>query len=89
MGLVEADAEQIGATVTGFRRIGLGRADSMVLMLIAKHADTSDDDLRRQLGTIAAGGGRVSELLQIQAAWLYLKHSGSLEQALGRLFSEH
>jgi len=34
---------------------------------------------------IAAGGGRVSAALQAQAAWLYLRHTNSIDQAVAEL----
>ncbi len=80
------DAGQAAATV---RRIGAGRADSMALLLIARYAEDLEEGDLRQLGLIAAGGGRVSEGLRVQAAWLYLKHSDSIEPALSRIFDEN
>jgi hypothetical protein len=70
------------------RRIGAGLADSLALLLLARHADALEGDDLRQLGVIAAGGGRVSIGLQAEAAWLYLKHTGAVDQALSRVFDE-
>ena len=42
----------------------------------------------KQLGTIACGGGRVSEILEVQAAWLYLKLTGQADQALAKVFAK-
>jgi hypothetical protein len=66
-------------------RVGVGRADSIALLLIARFAESLDDDQLHQLGMIAAGGGRVSEALQLEAAWLYLRHTDSTARALERI----
>jgi len=36
---------------------------------------------------IAAGGGKISEMLRAQAAWLYLRHADRIEQALVNVFA--
>jgi hypothetical protein len=54
----------------------------MALILVARHAPALEQGPLQRLGTVAAGGGRVSELLQAQAAWLYLRHSDLLTTAL-------
>lgn len=86
MGLLESQSPAAGAAAGRIRRIGFGEADSLALILIAKHAETLDQDMLFQLGVIASGGGRVSEVLQTQAAWLYLKHAGQVEKALAETF---
>ncbi len=88
LGLFESSAPEAGAAARSLRRIGAGRADSLALLLMARHADSLDGNDLRQLGMIAAGGGRVSEGLQIQAAWLYLNHTDAIDQSLGRVFEE-
>ena len=37
---------------------------------------------------IAAGGGRISSVLQAQTAWLYLKHTRKIERALSETFAD-
>lgn len=86
LGLLEGDSRKIGETAQGLRRIGASRADSLALLLIAKHVPKLTDEQLRQLGIVASGGGRVSALLQTQAAWLYLQRTGKIEMALARLF---
>ncbi len=88
LGLFEADSPRIGEAAAALPRIGSGRADSLALLLQAKHAKTLTADQLKQLGTIASGGGRVSEILQVQAAWLYLRHSGKTEQAIAEVFAK-
>jgi hypothetical protein len=87
LALFEARSQQIGEVAAGLRRIGSGRADSLALLLLAKHASTLSPADAQHLGRIAAGGGRLSAVLQIQAAWLYLKHAGQVELALAALFA--
>lgn len=88
LGLFNSRSPAAGAAAGRVRRIGAGRADSLALLLIARHADSLPEDDLRQLGMIAAGGGRVSEGLQVQAAWLYLKLTNTIDQALGRVFDD-
>jgi hypothetical protein len=88
LGLFNSHSAAAGAAAQHVRRIGAGRADSLALLLIARHAEALEDDDLRQLGMIAAGGGRVSEGLQMQAAWLYLKHADRIDQALSRVFDD-
>ena len=86
LGLLESDSPAVGVFAAGIPRSGPGRADSTALILLAKNVDTLDPVDLRKLGVVAAGGGRVSELLQVQAAWLFLKHSGQIDAALAKVF---
>lgn len=88
LGLLETSSPQVGEAARGLKRLGFGRADSLSLILIAKHAPSLDPEELHRLGVVAGGGGRVSEVLQIQAAWLYLKHADRIEQALTASFVE-
>ncbi len=86
LGLFDSRSPAAGQAARSVKRIGAGRADSLALILIAKHAASLDlDDLKR-LALIAQGGGRVSGVLQVQAAWLYLRHTQSIDQAVGQIF---
>jgi len=88
LGLFETRSAAAGRAAAGLRRIGAGRADSLALLLMARHGEPLSDDDIRSLGRIAAGGGRVSIGLQAQAAWLYLKRSGEIDRALLAIFDE-
>jgi hypothetical protein len=88
LGLFQVESPHILETVRSLRRIGSGRADSLALLLIAKHSPTLTDDELKQLGTIASGGGRVSDVLQVQAAWFYIKHTNNVQTALGSIFTK-
>jgi hypothetical protein len=62
------------------------RAESLALLLLARTAQGPlDAETLRALGTVAAGGGDLDPTLQVQAAWLFVKHSGRGEQALAQL----
>lgn len=64
------------------------RFNSMVLVAAARAGATLTPGDVEQLGVIAAGGGRVEEPVEVQAAWLYLKASGRHKDALARLSPE-
>lgn len=88
LGLLDVHSPAAGKAAGKLRRIGSGRADSLALLLVAKHAESLPDEDLRQLGLIGAGGGRLGDGLQVQAAWLYLKHSGHLGTALSRVLAD-
>ena len=87
LGLFDSRAPAAGKAARRVKRIGYGRADSMALILIAKHTDRLSEKELQDLGVIASGG-RVSAVLQAQAGWLYLKHAGRLEQSLAVIFAD-
>ena len=87
LGLFGTDNPAAGQAAAALTRIGFDRADSLALILMAKHIQMLETRDRDILGTIASGGGRVSESLQTQAAWLYLRHSGAIPSALPQLLN--
>lgn len=87
LGLFDSRAPAAGEAARRVKRIGYGRADSMALILIAKHTDRLSEKELQDLGVIASGG-RVSAVLQAQAGWLYLKHAGRLEHTLAVIFAD-
>lgn len=90
LGMLDSRAPLPDGAADRLKRAGFGRADSMATLLVAKHAEPagslSPTDLRK-LGMIASGGGRLSEPLRAQAAWLYLKHTKQIDAGLGRMFA--
>ncbi|MCP3905333.1 MAG: hypothetical protein GY715_17030 [Planctomycetes bacterium] len=88
LGLFDSRSPAAGAAASGIRRIGAGRADTLALLLIARHNDELAPEDVRRLGLVASGGGRVSGGLQTQAAWLYLKHTGGINRALKLVFED-
>ncbi len=87
MGLFDTRSTLLGAMIDKVDRVGFGRADSLVLILLAKHSDAVEADDLHDLGIVASGGGQVSPVLQTQASWLYLKHRNVTEQALAEIFA--
>jgi hypothetical protein len=85
LGLFETPSPVAGRAAEKVRRIGAGRADTLALLLVARHAARLQGDDLDRLGRTAAGGGRVSEGLQAQAAWLYLRHAGRTDAALAAI----
>ena len=67
--------------VSSIRRIGMSTPDALALMLLARESTELEDAEIRQLGLLASGGS-LSDQLQAQAAWLYLKHTDRLESAM-------
>jgi hypothetical protein len=88
LGVLDARSAVLLECTMALRRIGSGRADSLALLVIAKNSDTLAKNDLRSLGLVAAGGGLVSDVLQVQAAWLYLKHSQQVDRALARAFDD-
>jgi hypothetical protein len=88
LGLFETTSPEAGNAAGALPRIGSGRADSLALLLQAKHTKSLGPEQVKQLGTIACGGGRVSDILEVQAAWLYLKLTGQADQALATVFAK-
>ncbi len=87
MGLLDSPSPDAAAAAAATRRIGFGRADSIATIIIAKHAAALDPEELRRLGFITAGGSGISEILQIQAAWLYLRHTSQIDLALSSAFA--
>jgi hypothetical protein len=85
MGMLSEPSKDALVAARALERIGAGRADSLALLVIARNADALSTDELSQLGVVAAGGGRVSDGLQTQAAWLYVRHAGAEEIALRRM----
>jgi hypothetical protein len=88
LGLLDSSSPKAGQAAGSIRRIGAGHADSLALLLIAKHAEKLDPDDLYRLGMIAQGGGRVSNVLRTQAAWLYLKHTQSTKAVVAKILAE-
>ncbi len=87
LGLLDAKSPAAGAAAERVDYAGFTRADSLAMILIAKHAQQLTPAQLQQLGSIAAGGGQVSEMIRAQAAWLYLRHAGMVEQAMVEVFA--
>jgi len=82
LGLFDVPDPRVGEAAGQLRRIGAGRADSLALLLMAKHLPALAPEDLETLGLIASGGSTVADTLRVQASWLYLKHAGRLDDAL-------
>ena len=87
LGLLESTSPDAATAARRVNRTGFSRADSLATILIAKHSEQLTPAELQQLGVIAAGGGKISEMLRAQAAWLYLRHADRIEQALVNVFA--
>ncbi|TVQ51757.1 MAG: hypothetical protein EA377_11720 [Phycisphaerales bacterium] len=86
LGLLETTEERAGRIAAEIVQPGFSRTDSLTLLLVAKHADELTEAQLRRLGMIVAGGGRVSEMVRVQSAWLYLKHQRRIDETLPAIF---
>ncbi|HIB51335.1 MAG TPA: hypothetical protein EYO40_08725 [Phycisphaerales bacterium] len=77
--LANEDATEQAAKL---RRNGVGRADVLTLLLVARTSSPLQKKDQEYLGIIAAGGGHLGPALETQAAWLYLKRMGLADKAL-------
>lgn len=85
MGSMQSQHPELADTVAQIRRIGSSRPDSLALLILARTGEHLSPNDLQQLGRISAGGGQLNNTLQIQAAWLYLKHTDGLQTAMVRL----
>lgn len=88
LGMFESESSHAGQAAASLSTIGVGREASLRTLLIARHAPSLTDENKRQLGIIAAGGGRVSDVMRAQGAWLYLKHTGKTQSAIEQLIAQ-
>ncbi|MGA0173962.1 MAG: hypothetical protein ACO3NL_10025, partial [Phycisphaerales bacterium] len=88
-GILAAEDRQAAARLG---RLVLGKAsrrcDSLALLCIARTDEPLSRDELELLGIAASGGGRLDPALQVQAAWIFLRKSGRIDQALAGVFAE-
>lgn len=88
LALVDSASPEAAALASQVRGKLQRRYESMALVAMARGgASLTKADLD-QLGLIAAGGGRVDDPIQVQAAWLFVKQLGRQRDALARLSLE-
>jgi hypothetical protein len=89
VGILAAEDRQAAARLG---RLVLGKAsrrcDSLALLCIARTDEPLSRDELELLGIAASGGGRLDPALQVQAAWIFLRKSGRIDQALAGVFAE-
>jgi hypothetical protein len=88
LGLFDSNHPDVEPVVTNLRRIGMGYADALTLVMHARHTATLPPADLQALGRLAAGGSTLSDSLRTQAAWLYLKHADRLAPTMTELFDK-
>lgn len=88
MGLLMSDSPRAAEAAARVRRIGFNRPDSIATILIAKHETKLSPDDLASLTQLAKGGGKISDPLQAQVAWLYLRHTSQVDRALALLLKD-
>lgn len=82
-------ADSSSAEASAFARSIRGklsrRGDSMALLALAKNSIPLTAEEIKELGSLAAGGGKLDTSSQIQAAWLYLKYINREKDAIAQL----
>lgn len=73
---------------TKLKRNGVNKADVMTLLLMARGQGNLPEVDQMYLGIVAAGGSDVSQTLETQAAWLYLKKMGLADKAVAAVNSQ-
>jgi hypothetical protein len=81
-GLFTAGTPEAAAIAARARGKATRTGESLALLLIARHATSLPEADLKQLALIVAGGGRVEDPLETQAAWLYAKLSGRGPEAI-------
>jgi hypothetical protein len=81
-GLFTAGTPEAAAIAAKVRGKASRTGDSLALLLVARHANSLPEADLKQLALIVAGGGRVEDPLETQAAWLYAKLAGRGPEAI-------
>jgi len=82
LALFGAGTKEASAIAYAARDRSSPRSAAMSLLLHARYAATLTTSELDQLGVIAAGGSPLDQSMQVQAAWLYARHSGKADQAI-------
>jgi len=84
LALVQQPAPEMFDTVAELRRIGLGHADVLALLVLARDGETlSSVDVERL--KLVAASSTASEAMRTQAAWLAVRHSGIVDDVMAAL----
>ena len=87
-GLFTAGSPEAAAIAAKARGKLSRTGESLALLLVARHANSLPEADLKQLALIVAGGGRVEEPLETQAAWLYAKLVGRGPEAIAASLSK-
>jgi len=82
--LLQRPAPALADAVTSLRRIGIGQADVLALLVHARDQETIAPEDVASLKLIAASSTS-SEAIRTQAAWLAVRHSGLVDDVVASL----
>lgn len=85
MGLIRSEREQPHRLIEPVRAWPSDTAEALALLLRLKHGVEPAEPELRKLALIVRGGAGLQEPLRVQAAWIYLEHSGQRQEALARV----
>ncbi|MCH2140758.1 MAG: hypothetical protein MK100_06950 [Phycisphaerales bacterium] len=84
LALVQQPAPELYETVSEIHRIGLGNADVLALLVLARDGETLDPVDVERLKLVAASSTD-SEAVRTQAAWLAVRHTGIVDDVMAAL----
>ena len=87
-GILRYRGPDVLETVESIHQIGLSRPDSLALLVIARDKDVLNEDPAPSTGAHLHQGVSSPNRSRVQAAWLYLKHTDTLEDAMTHLVPE-
>ena len=83
--VADSSSPEVAAFARSIRGKLSRRGDSMALLALAKNSTPLTAEEIKELGSLAAGGGKLDTSSQIQAAWLYLKYANREKDAIAQL----
>jgi|TARA_B110000495_G_scaffold61364_1_gene52192 hypothetical protein len=84
LAILQQPAPELLDVVTSIRRIGVGQADILTLLVIARDSDSIKATDVANLKLVAASTG-ASHAIRTQAAWLAVRHTGVVDDMVAAL----
>lgn len=85
LALLQANTREAAAVAMKARPKATRRGAALALLLHARFASSLEKSEVEELGVIAAGGWSLDPGLEVQAAWLYARHSGRADEAIATI----
>jgi len=85
LALVGTNTKEAAEAARAAGHVASRRGSSIARVLQARFAEKLTADELKELGMIAAGGWRLDPALEIQAAWMYVKLSGRVDEAIAAI----
>jgi hypothetical protein len=85
LALLQSNTKEAAAAAMEYRSKVSRRGAAMALLLHARFAEKLNREEIDELGVIASGGWTLDPGLEIQAAWLYARHSGRADEAIATI----